>query len=249
MIMGEIIITIQRSFITLCVVLLAVLSGCARLPDYALPRGGVLVADPAMLDEAFTYRQLTRADFKAAALSPDRAMHEASINAHTCTRIRPTPDSKLTVSRNRYNGAVVYIGSIATIGFEAIMIPGCSWWNPAMPARSHAYVLQHEQIHFALVELTARRLTVDAREKARTFMAIHPTVEEARAEVAATVNAWIRSATEASLATHTAFDEDTSLFHSPKWQQWWQEKVDSQLASIQPAAPAGAMGEKTGYNR
>jgi len=236
-------------FISGCIILLAFLSGCARLPDYALPRGGVILDDPAMIDEAFTYRQLTRADFRASTLSTDRVMHESSINAHTCARIRPTHDSRFTVSRTRYNGSIVYIGSINKIGFEAIMIPGCSWWNPALPARKHAYVLQHEQIHFALDELTARQLTVNARQATRTFMAIHPTFEAAKAEVAATVNEWIRSAMEESMATHTAFDKDTSLFHSPRWQQWWREKIEGQLAGLQPAEPAGTTGEKTGNNR
>ncbi len=237
--MGKTIITIRRSFILLGFIALAFLTGCARLPDYALPRSGVMVDDPAMLAEAFTYRQLTRADFRAPALPPDRTMHESAINAHTCTRIRPTQDSKFSVSRSRYNDSVVYMGSIQKIGFEAILIPGCSWWNPSLPAGNHAYVLQHEQIHFALVELTARRLTVDARHKARTFMAIHPTAEAAKAEIAATVNEWIRSATQDSLGRHTAFDEDTSLFHSPRWQQWWQDTVDGELAGIPPAAPSG----------
>jgi hypothetical protein len=240
---------IAKIFISGCVILLPVLSGCARLPEYAMPRSDVILDDPAMIDEGFTYRQLTRADFKASTLSTDRAMHESSINAHTCTRIRPTHDSKFTFNRTRFNDSIVYIGSIDKIGFEAIMIPGCSWWNPALPARNHAYVLQHEQIHFALVELTARQLTVNARLAARTFMAIQSTFEAAKAEVAATINGWIRSAMEESMATHTAFDKDTSLFHSPRWQQWWQEKVERQLADFRPAEQAETTGEKTGNNR
>lgn len=230
--MKEMIIMIQRRFITGGLILLALLTGCARLPDYALPRAERLVYDPAMIEDAFTYRQLTRADFQATTLPPDRAMHEASINAHTCIRIRPAKDSRFTVSRAWYGDSRVYIGGIESISFEAIMIPGCSWWNPAIPAGNRAYVLQHEQIHFALVELTARHLTVRSREAIKTFMAIHPTPEAARAEVGATIKEWIRSAMAESLAEHTAFDEDTSLFHSPKRQDWWMEKVHGELAQL-----------------
>lgn len=247
--MKGIIITMVREFIIGCIILSALFSGCARLPDYALPRGGVRMDDSVMRHEAITYRQLTRADFKASALPQDSSMHAASINAHTCTRVRPTRDSSFSVSHARYDDSMVYIGSIDTIGFEAVMIPGCSWWNPALPTENHAYVLQHEQIHFALVELTARRLTVDARQKVRGFMSIHPTMEAAQAEVTATVNGWIRTATEESLATHTAFDEDTSLFHSPRWQQWWLEKVEHQLADLKPAAPNGITGKNTVNNK
>ncbi|WP_319521297.1 hypothetical protein [uncultured Desulfosarcina sp.] len=224
--------TILRCFgIVGCILLLAAFYGCTGLPDYALPHSGAAMADPAMLDEAFTYRQLTRSDFRAPALPADQAAHASAINAHTCARIRPTKDSRFTVVRTRYNDSVVYIGSIEKIRFAGIMIPGCSWWNPALPAGRHAYVLQHEQIHFALVELAARRLTADIREEARSFMTIQPTQEAARTEIAATVNQWIRSAMEASLETHTAFDNDTSLFYSPGWQQWWQDKVEKQLAA------------------
>lgn len=192
-----------------------------------------------MIEEAFTYRQLRRSDFRSTALPPDRTMHESSINAYTCTRIRPTQDSRYTVNRAQYNDNVFYIGSIQNIGFEAIMIPGCSWWNPALAAVAHSYVLQHEQIHFAIVELTARQLTTKARQSALTFMAIQPNSGAAMAEVNDTVNTWIRAATEESLDMHTAFDEDTSLFHSPKWQHWWKEKINSKLAKFEPAASTG----------
>ena len=243
------IITIQRSFIIGGIILLTALLGCARLPDYARPRTGVRFHDSAMIDDAITYRQLTRADFKAATLPPDRAMHETSINAYTCCRIRPGKDSRFSVSRARYGESVIYIGSIRQIAFEAIILPGCSWWNPALPAKNSAYVLQHEQIHFAIVELTAQQLTASAQEKLRSFLAIHPTYSAAMDEITATVNQMIRSATDESLKMHTAFDEDTSLFHSPKRQRWWLEKVERELAQFQPDKPAGTGVENTGYSR
>ena len=242
------IITIQRSFIILGLILSAVLNACSALPDYARPRGGVQLDDPTLLDDAFTYRQLTRSDFKAAALPADRLMHESSINAHTCTHIRPTPDSRFKLQRADYQNTLVFIGTIESISFEAVMIPGCSWWNPVLPPARHAYVLQHEQIHFALVELTARRLTDETRDAARAFMAIHSNAEATRAEIAATINGWIRDASDKSLAEHTAFDKDTSLFHSPRWQQWWQEKVERQLAEIQPVTME-VSGKNAGYNK
>jgi len=220
-----------------CILLLAVFGGCTGLPDYALPRSGAAMADPAMLDEAVTYRQLTRSDFRAPGLPADQKAHASAINAHTCARIRPTPETRFSVVRTRYNGSVVFIGGIENIRFEGIMIPGCSWWNPDLPAGMHDYVLQHEQIHFALVELAARRLTADIQEEARSFMTIQPTAKEVRAQITATVNQWIRSAMEASLEMHTAFDNDTSLFHSPGWQQWWQDKIEKQLAAApEPAS-------------
>lgn len=251
------IITIQRSFIIGSIFLLTALLGCARLPEYARPRANVQLNDlvddsadhAAMLADAFTYRHLTLADFRAQALPPDRAMHQASINAYTCARIRPGRDTKIVVSRARYGESDIYFGSIRQIAFEAIMLPGCSWWNPALPTKNSAYVLEHEQIHFAMVELTARRLTLDAQKKLGAFLAIHPTYAEAVNEITITINQLIRSATNEALKMHTAFDEDTSLFHSPKWQRWWLEKIERELAQLQPDTPAGIAGENTGSSK
>lgn len=192
----------KSNFIFLCIVCLTIFSGCARLPDYALPSRGIQSNDPLVFDEVITYRQLTRDDFKATELPPGRIMHKSSINAYTCARIRPMHDSKFTANRARIYGTVTYFGSIQNIAFEAIMIPGCSWWNPALQAKFQSYVLQHEQIHFAIVELTARRLTAAVHESAKTFIAIEPTAEAVKAEITAKVNSWIRSATDESLATH-----------------------------------------------
>ncbi len=241
-------------------ILAGLTAGCARLPDYATPHSAAGRVDPSMLADAVTYRGLKRSDFRARELPPAQAGHADAINAFTCARIRPAADSRMTVRRIRMGDTWVHVGSIEAIRFEAVMIPGCSWWNPALPERHSAYVLQHEQIHFGLLELAARRLSVDVRKRAAAFLAIQPTAAAARAEVAETVNRWVRDAMEQALAEHTAFDEETSLFHSPRRQRWWMERVDAQLAKgpqsdvvppkaspaedDQPAGMAGPMTEK-----
>jgi hypothetical protein len=227
-----------------CGILLGVLfSGCAGLPEYALPRTGAITEDPAKFSEALTYRPLTRSDFKASALPADKAAHSDFIQAHTCARIQPTKSSKFSISRARFNGAWSFFGSIQTIGFEAVMFPGCSWWNPKMPANMHRYVLQHEQIHFAIAELTARRLTADARLKAQSFLSIQPTRQAVREEITARVHKWMQSAMTDSLAQQTEFDEDTSMYPSPRWQQWWQEKIEKQLAEMPPQTMDKGQGD------
>ncbi len=224
------IITFWRGFILGVVILAVILCGCASLPNYAQPGSGRLPDDPKILADAFTYRRLTREDFRADALPPDRAAHAADINAHVCTQIRPRPDTQVVISRSRLAGTDMVIGSIPHIAFEAVMIPGCSWWNPRLDARQTAYVLQHEQIHFAIAEQTARQLTAEAQEHLRDFIVVEYTPEAAREAIAQTIRSLIRSATQASHKTHTAFDEETSLFHSPRRQQWWMEKMERELA-------------------
>ncbi len=160
-------------------------------------------------------------------------MHADVIGANTCVYIRPTKDSNFAVHRSRLGGKWTYYGSIHSIRFEAVMLPSCSWWNPALPPRSHAYVLQHEQIHFAIAEVAARRLTKRVRLKAKSYLSIHPTSAAVQEDIVATIKGWIREANDASLAIHTDFDEDTSMFSDPRAQQWWFEKLKEQLAESQ----------------
>ena len=234
---------IRKVWICPSIILMVLLSGCSALPDYAMPRSGIKIKDPAILKDAVTYRRLARSDFKAAALAEDRAMHADSIGAHTCVQIRPSEESKYTVYRARFGEAWAFYGSIESIRFEAIMLPGCSWWNPALPSRRHAYVLQHEQIHFAITELAARRLTEQARRKAKTFLSIHPTLQAVREDIVATIQKWIREANTASLAEHTLFDQDTSVYPDPRAQQWWFRNIEEQLAELQPDAQANGVDE------
>jgi len=190
-----------------------------------------MLDDPTLLADAFTYRRLTRNDFQADSLPPEQAGHAASINAYACTQIRPGRDTRLAVSRSRLAGSDMVLGSVQQIAFEAVMIPGCSWWNPDLAERYTAYVLQHEQIHFAITEVAARRLTAGARESLSGFLAVEYSSEAAENAVAQKIRSMIKTAVGESLKMHTAFDEETSLFHSPRRQQWWMENMEAALAA------------------
>ena len=240
-VIAKIIGKIRKDRIFLSFIWVVLLSGCSGLPDYAMPRAGFKINDPEILKDAVTYRRLTRSDFKAAALTEDMAMHADSIGAHTCVIIRPTKDSKYTIHRARFRGVWTYYGTIQRIRFEAVMLPRCSWWNPAIPSRRHAYVLQHEQIHFAISELAARQLTEGVRQKAKSFLSIHPTSLEVREEINATIQSWIREVNEESLAEHTRFDQDTSMYPNPRAQRWWFDQTVEKLTELQHHAEKDGM--------
>jgi hypothetical protein len=95
-------------------------------------------------------------------------------------------------------------------------------------------VLQHEQIHFALMELAARKLTHEARALTKKFVAIRTTHKDAQSEILATIEDMIRSASEDSLKEHTAFDQDTSLHFDPEKQRQWLDLVEEQLLRTAP---------------
>jgi hypothetical protein len=208
---------------------LTLLSTCARLPEYAQPRI-LQVDEPNKIPPtAFAYRPLTRDDFRAASLSGQQAEHREQINAHAATLIRLTADSSFRITRGDLYGQSYFFGRIERLAFEAVMLPDQSWWNPKIPASMRGYVLQHEQIHFALTELAAHQLTIDSQKWASEFLAIEPTPQEVRAELAREIKDKINAAMEANLKRQTEFDEDTSLSYNPKWQQWWSRKVKEEI--------------------
>ncbi len=126
-------------------------------------------------------------------------------------------------------GKRYFFGRIERLAFESVMLPDQSWWNPKIPESMRGYVLQHEQIHFALTELAARQLTIDTQKWASEFLVMEATPQEVRAELVREIKDRINAAMEANLKRQTKFDEDTPLFFNPKWQQWWSRKVDEEL--------------------
>ena len=205
------------------------LLGCAQLPEYARPHIVELNDGQAFQKQGFSYRELAVDDFQAPSLPKTLASHTQNIAAYSCCRIRLTKDARYKITRGSFKGQVHYFGGIKYIAFEAVMIPDCSWLNPDIEEENIDYVLQHEQIHFALMELAARELNRKAHKVAQDYLAIQPTYRAAREEIEAKIKQMVRSANEAVLKDHTAFDEDTSLYYDPESQQQWLERVEEQL--------------------
>ena len=223
----------QRERRVWSLLLALLIAGCARLPEYARPHFHEPDSASASSGEGFRYRPLTVEDFKAASLSPSYEAYNDHINAHSCISIRPSESSQARITQGVYGGKMFFVGSFPEVSFEAVFVPACSWWNPEVPGNRRAYVLQHEQIHFALAELAARQLTRDAREELKNFLAIDATYQDVRDELRAKLEALTRAAMETSFEEHTDFDEDTSLYYDPRLQRWWLEEVEARLAGDQ----------------
>lgn len=216
--------------ILLGLVVLGLLAGCLQLPDYARPRFREAVVGEVLDREGFRYRLLAVEDFQAASLPEAYRAHDQHINAHSCISIRPAEDTQALITQGVYGGKMFFVGSLPDVRFEAVFVPACSWWNPEVPAQRRDYVLEHEQIHFALAELAARRLTREAREELKDYLAINETYAAVQEELSNKLKALTRTAMEASFEEHTDFDEETSLFYDPRAQRWWLEEVQERMA-------------------
>ena len=209
------------------VLLVEVVLGCgSSLPDYARPKA--LRAEAAQMDAADTirYRTLTRADFLGATMPPMFGDDPNSLAAATCVYIRSAPGMEV-VTQGLADGRVE--ARARNIGFVALMDRGCSWWNERRAAQSPAYVLQHEQIHFAILEVQARRMTASAPEIAASTTTQAGSEADAVAECKASVEAWMQEQIEEAMERSTEFDEDTSVGINLKEQQAWHEQLQREL--------------------
>ena len=139
--------------IVLVLFLLGLIVGCVQLPKHAQPQFYAPEKNGLATKKGFGYRQLAVKDFQAEELPSDYRQYNHRIGARSCISIRPSRGSDIPIIRSYYHDMSFYVGTISQLTFEAIFVPECSWWNPDLAKGREAYVLQHEQIHFALTEL------------------------------------------------------------------------------------------------
>jgi hypothetical protein len=206
--------------------------GCSQLPAFAAPSSRVL--DPSAVDDAdlIAYRALSRGDFLASAPPAERAAHAHQLGALTCAYIVTTPDTGYEMREVRGNGVSSFTVRFKNVGLIARMDRKCSWWNADGNPDDESYVLQHEQIHFALAEAEARRSSKKGRDLAQSWSEVHSSAEAAEAAVREQLSKLVNIAMEDLIEVSTDFDEETSIEHSPERQQKWFEQVNETLAEL-----------------
>lgn len=221
----------QNAILVNIVFLLVFMGSCARLPDYAKPYF-YQKKDPLPLN-LITYRDLTRADFQAKEPPVHLKDHRERMNARTAVSIHPARKAKLIIWSVQIYNQQVHCGQIELLSFEAVMIPEESWWNPRLAKGREGYVLQHEQVHFALMEIAARRLTLRVAKDKGALTVFDFSDDAVKKRLMARVTELITESTITVLKEHTAFDEDTSMRYAPKDQQRWWKSVTTQLQNIE----------------
>jgi hypothetical protein len=214
------------------------LLGCSTLPEYAAPKGGVVDAGQLDSSDVIGYRQLTRADFRGTQAPPEFAPVAARVGAATCGQVRTTADTTFSINwrQETPTSAKRHWVEVKKLEFMALMDRRCSWWNEKAASRAPGYVLQHEQIHFALYELGARKLNALVASISRDMKAEGSSQQEVQAHAQKALNEALQKATEELLERNREFDEDTSLGYRPDRQRAWLKKVTEELAETQAFA-------------
>src|SRR5690606_3575072 len=212
--------------------LVGVVIGCSSLPEFAAPRGRVTEPNEIANGDLIRYRALTRADFQASAPPAEAAAHAKKLGALTCAYIATTPNTAYEIRETVRGSQRTFEVRFSSLGFLAHMDRGCSWWNSDNRADDEAYVLQHEQIHFGLAEVEARRRNRQARELLASWSERTDSADEAKRLVEAKLEALVNEAMADLLDVSEDFDEDTSAKHAPTKQDAWERQVNEELASL-----------------
>ena len=214
------------------------LLGCSTLPEYAAPKGGVVDAGKLDSSDVIGYRQLTRADFRGTQAPAEFAPVAARVGAATCGQVRTTADTAFLINWRQESPTSEkrHWVEVKKLEFMALMDRHCSWWNEKAAARAPSYVLQHEQIHFALYELGARKLNASVDAIKRDMKAEGDSQEEVQAHAQQALNDALVKATEELLARNRDFDQDTSLGYRPDRQRAWLQRVTQELTETQAFA-------------
>ena len=212
----------------LAALLIFFFTACARLPEYARPHFSPEYENVSAKN-SFAYRKLTIGDFRADSLPPRFEEFNHSIQARSCISIQTSRNSQVQINSGTISGKLIYTGKFSNISFAAVFNPDCSWWNPDIPQENQSYILQHEQIHFALAELTSRRLNQQYKDHLQQYFAIGNTLQEVKKQLHAEAEKVSREGMKKALEEHTSFDEDTSLFYDPDSQEEWFKRVNQEL--------------------
>jgi hypothetical protein len=219
-------------------VLATLLLGCSTLPEYAAPKGGVVSAAQLDSSDVIGYRQLSRADFRGVQAPSEFAKVADRVGAATCGQVRTTDDTLFLINWRQETPASPkrFWVDVKKLSFMALMDRRCSWWNDRMAARAPAYVLQHEQVHFALYELGARKLNQEAEAIKQSMLNTGDSQVAVQNHAQRALNDALVRATDDLLQRNREFDEDTSLGYRPDRQRTWLQKVTQELADTQAFA-------------
>lgn len=189
---------------------------------------------PVRLDtsDVIPYRALTRRDFQGEH-PPEPFLRRADLPrpvAVSCAYVAPDPRARVFAEPVGYQSRR-YRPRVEHLTFRGMFSRSCSWWN-----RDHnvspMYVLEHEQIHFALFEVAARRLNRDVPRMLNTAA-----LEAATADsVIAFARRRIQDALERTLAEtgelNQEFDRATSGGFTRHRQEAWRRRVEKDLEEL-----------------
>lgn len=185
-------------------------------------------------EDRITYRRLTTEDFLATGPPVEFWHRVANLKAVSCLRVVAASD--LHVELSRREGVQKDLRVVAYLPhprFVAVFDRLCSWWSPE--PGDPAYALQHEQVHFAIAEYAARRLSIELQDTDTVVRSYGSSREAAMANLELKIRGLATRAMLSADREHKAFDAAVSASPAPGVQLEWVRKYESLLEGDEPA--------------
>lgn len=188
-------------------------------------------------DEAaqLRFRLLSVEDFRASYPPLEFAHRADHLDAVSCLSIIAPPELKIDVSQAGASLGGPVSARVLRPRFVAIFDAECSWWgeSPVDPE----YALQHEQVHFAIAEHQARKLTQQLVRTGTIILALGADGHTAVANLGKKLRAMEAQAQQNAGREHAAFDTETLADRSPRTQLAWVQRYERLLGTrLRPPA-------------
>ncbi len=191
--------------------------------------------EPGTIDvsSAVPYRTLTRADFKASQPPGDDKGHVVPSHASAALAgsVRMVPEAQWDFWSMATDSGPMIEAKANKLRFQAIMFPDRSWWNEELDSSLTAYVLEHEQIHFAIFELEARRLNAHIDDIVAQVRSVAPTTEEAQRTAETRLNAIRRASDKKLQARQDEYERETQNGKLRHRQKEWGDRIRLELTN------------------
>ena len=196
--------------------------------------------DPKLFEtgDLIRYKDLTRDDFRADS-PPEGAGGHFDLGAATCVYLTTHPDMFLRAASRGLDARLGQVRvTVENLGFTAFMDRSCSWWNPRSMTLPADYILEHEQVHFALFEIAARQLNARARELAPEWELVRADQQMAIEEMRTLIDAELGAALDVVVERSNSLDDETSQTYRPNRLSWWSNLVEDELGQLAAAGIA-----------
>jgi hypothetical protein len=206
--------------------------GCAgNSPSYIPPIPSYHETQAVDAADAVTYRTLTRADFKATRPPGDGKGIPAHASAALVGSLRMVPEAEWVFKSIETEDGPMVEATANKLRFQAIMLPEQSWWNEELDSSLTAYVLAHEQVHFAIFELEARSMNARIDEIVAHVRSVAPTIEEAQRKAEERLNEIRRASDKKMQERQEDYERETANGKLRHRQEEWERRIRLELAN------------------
>jgi len=216
----------NRSVSLVAILVIAASCGCGGGYEYIAPISPSWVPSDIDNVELVSYRQLTRRDFRGDEPSLAYRAQKKKMAAQTVMYLSaPIIVDVIEIPSNP--DSIRWETVIEEFQFKAIMVPEASWWNPKKNGRKDVErILEHEQVHFAITELEARKANDRMDELLARIRVNGPTEAETMSRALRRIQAEQARINLGLSTMHAKYDLETKNGLDKEAQKHWVERIE-----------------------